>query len=245
MRYFIRFSYDGSCFHGFERQIGYKTVQGVLEELLTLLNRGRFVPVVASGRTDVGVHAKDQCAHFDLDISITLFGVQSYLNRRLNGEVYIYQVEEVPLSFHARYDVKFKTYTYYLSMDEYNPMERNYVYQYGKTLDVMKIKMSLPFLCGTHDFRSFCFRAKEKENCVRTVFSATVQLNGNFLIFKFTGNGFLPRMVRNFVGCLIEIGEGKKDVSYLSYLIDSKGKLHVKKSAPPEGLYLTKVSYEE
>lgn len=243
MRYFIKFSYDGSCFHGFERQIGYKTVQGVLEEALTMLNKGIFVSVVASGRTDVGVHASCQCAHFDLDVAPTLYGLQSYLNNKLLGEIYISNVSIVPSSFHARYDVKAKTYTYYLSTKDFEPVKRNYIYQYGKELDVLKIKSCLSLFCGTHDFRSFCYRAKEKENCVRTIYSLTVQKDDDLLIFKITGNGFLPRMVRNIVACLIEIGSGKMEQTYLSYLLDSKGKIHVKKCAPACGLYLSDVQY--
>ncbi|MGN0992506.1 MAG: tRNA pseudouridine(38-40) synthase TruA, partial [Bacilli bacterium] len=129
MRYFITFSYDGSCFNGFQRQNGLKTVQGSLESALTTLN-GSLVSICASGRTDKGVHALMQCAHFDLDRKIKAYNLKKYLNNSFDGEIYVKEVSLVSDSFHARYDALSKVYSYYINMGEFSPVNRNYQYQY-------------------------------------------------------------------------------------------------------------------
>src|SRR5574344_506606 len=139
MRYFIRFSYDGSCFNGFQRQDDLKTVQGVIEDALAFLSNS-IINIQASGRTDKGVHAKDQCAHFDLDRDFESYKLKKYLNNSFNGEIYVFSVEKVNNDFHARYNVTSKTYSYYINMGLYNPMMRNYIYQYCKKLDINLMK---------------------------------------------------------------------------------------------------------
>ena len=143
MRYFIKFSYDGSCFNGFQRQNKLKTVQGVMEEALTSLNDGKKVNICASGRTDKGVHAKGQTAHFDLDVSVKLYSLKKYLNKCFDGEIYVKDIFLVNDDFHARYDVLSKTYCYYINMGEYDPCMRNYILQYNKNGTYSA--MSLPY----------------------------------------------------------------------------------------------------
>ena len=155
MRYFIKFSYDGSCFYGFQRQIGLKTVQGVIEEALMSLN-GNVVNLCASGRTDKGVHAIEQCAHFDLDIDVKEYNLKKYLNNCFEGEIHVFSLEKVSDRFHARYDVKSKIYSYYINMGEFSSVSRNYVYQLCEELDVSLMKSASLCLLGKHDFRSFC-----------------------------------------------------------------------------------------
>ena len=219
MRYFVSFSYDGSCFTGFQRQDKQKTVQGVFEDALLSLE-GKHVDLVASGRTDKGVHARCQCAHFDLNTSVTLYGLKKYLNRSFNGEIHVSSVTEVSSDFHARYDVKEKMYSYYINMGEFNPMMRNYVYQYCEKLDISLMKSASLCLLGEHDFRSFVSVSKEKENCIRNIYSISFEENNNILKITFVGNGFLRKMIRNIVAILIEIGSGAKDVSYMKKVLN-------------------------
>lgn len=242
MRYFITFSYDGFCFNGFQRQNGLKTVQGSLESALATLN-GSFVSVSASGRTDKGVHAFMQCAHFDLDREVKAYNLKKYLNNSFDGEIYVKEVSLASDSFHARYDVKSKVYSYYINMGEFSPVNRNYQYQYCKNLNVSLMKKASMCLTGKHDFRAFCTDSKDKENCVRTIYSIDFDIIGDILKITFVGDGFLRKMIRNIVAVLIEVGSLKKDVSYVSDVLESNFRGDNLKCAPGCGLYLEKVNY--
>ena len=241
MRYLASFSYDGSCFSGFQKQKKLKTVQSVFEETLSSLE-GKKVLIHASGRTDKGVHAKDQKAHFDLDKKVKIYNLKKYLNRSFNGEIYIKDIKVVNDDFHARYNVKTKTYSYYINMGKYNPIERNYIFQYCNKLSISKMKRAVKCLIGKHDFKSFCSDSS-KENTVRTITSIDIVKNGDLLIITFTGDGFLRKMIRNIIAILIEIGSNKKDISYMKDVLDKKQRIGNLKCANPEGLYLEKVNY--
>lgn len=242
MRYFIAFSYDGSCFNGFQRQKGLKSVQGLLECALTTLN-GSYVDVCGSGRTDKGVHATFQCAHFDLDKEVKLYNLKKYLNNSFDGEIYVSLMKEVSDSFHARYDVKSKVYSYYINMGEFSPVCRNYKYQYCESLNVSLMEEASKCLVGEHDFRSFCTDEKNKENCVRIIYGISFEVCDNILKITFSGNGFLRKMIRNIVAILIEIGSGDRSVCYMKEVLDSRSRKGNLKCAPSCGLYLEKVNY--
>lgn len=242
MRYLASFSYDGSFFSGFQRQKNKKTVQGVFEEALSSLNE-KDVSIHASGRTDKGVHAKCQCAHFDLDKKVKLYNLKKYLNRKFDGEIYVFDIKEVDNTFHARYDVKDKVYSYYINMGQYNPMMRNYINQYCDKLDVSSMKKASKYLIGEHDFRSFCTDSKTKENCVRTIYDISFDIDKEILKITFKGNGFLRKMIRNIVILLIEIGKGEKEPIYMKEILDKKNRSGNLKCASALGLYLEKVNY--
>ena len=134
MRFLIKFSYDGSGYSGFQRQKGLNTVQEKLEDALTKINNGKKTVITATGRTDKGVHALCQCAHTDLSIDITEAKLKRALNSNLPDDIHIISTEVVDNNFHARYNVKGKEYRYYINLGEYNPLERNYVFQYNHEL---------------------------------------------------------------------------------------------------------------
>ena len=115
MRYLMTFSYDGSCFHGYERQKNLDTVQGLIETVLTGVNNGSSVTIQSSGRTDVLVHALNQKAHFDLDVKVNLYSLKKHLNKKFEGKIYVKNIELVSEKFHARYNVKSKKYVYYIN----------------------------------------------------------------------------------------------------------------------------------
>ena len=127
MKYLITFSYDGSGYNGYQKQPKKKTIQGELEKALKKINKDNKVSVHASGRTDAGVHANNQKAHFTLDINIKPENLQKALNSLTPSDIYIKRVESVDDKFHARFDVKAKEYVYKINMGEYDPIERNYV----------------------------------------------------------------------------------------------------------------------
>ena len=242
MKYLITFSYNGNYFKGYQKQKNLKTVQGCLEKYLTMLNDNEVV-VTSSGRTDVYVHAINAKAHFTLDKNIKEYNIKTFLNRRLNGEIYIKDVVKVDDNFHARYDVVKKEYRYFINMGEFNPIEKDYVYQYNKKLDINKMRKASKLFVGEHDFRAFVTENKDKENCVRTITVAKVEEQDNILIFTFKGTGFLRYQVRNMVGLLIRVGENKISPETVEKILVSKDRTKSGKTAPPEGLYLTNVEY--
>lgn len=246
VRYLITFSYDGSGFNGYQRQPKLRTVQGELEKALKKLNDDKKVEVHASGRTDKGVHAINQKAHIDLDITINEDKLKMALNSLLPEDIYIKSAEIVSDTFHGRYNVKAKEYMYLINTGEYNPLERNYVYQYNKSLDIVEMERALKYLEGEHDFRSFVCTQDEKENCVRTITQTNLirdLRDPNKITILFLGTGFLRYMIRNMIGTLIKIGEGKMKAEDIIPLIDKKDREAAAPTAAAEGLYLRNVFY--
>lgn len=244
MKYLIKFSYDGSVFKGYQRQKGLKTVQGVLEDNLTLLNNGKSTFITSSGRTDALVHARCQVAHFTLDKGINVNNIKRFLNKKLNGEIYIKDVSEVPLSFHARYDVLCKEYRYFINTLEYDVFKRLYEYQYCKPLDINKMKEASLYFLGCHNFKSLCNNSKERVNFDRCINSISIENNNGIIQISVIGNGFLKQMVRNIVGILIKAGEGMIKPSKVKEILDSMDRCYNIKSAPACGLYLWDVRYK-
>ena len=242
MRYLITFSYDGSKYFGYQKQKGVNSVQEDLEKVLSLINN-KPVNVCASGRTDAGVHANGQCAHFDIDINITPDKLKNALNGLLNGNIYVKSVVEVPDTFHARFDVKQKEYIYKINTGEYSPIYKDYIYQYCKPLDVDSMKTAIKLFEGEHNFKSFTKANVETNNFARTIYSTAVTKDNDIITIKFVGNGFMRYMVRNMVGFLIEIGEGKRNISDVNSVLLEEDRTKAGKTAPPEGLYLNKVTY--
>lgn len=242
MRYLMTFSYDGSCFHGYERQKKLDTVQGLIEKVLTSVNNGISVTIQSSGRTDALVHALNQKAHFDLSVNVNLYSLKKHLNKKFEGKIYVKNIEIVDDHFHARYDVKSKKYVYYINTLEFNPFRRNYELQYCKKLDLIKMRNALNYFVGEHDFRSFC--KGSKENCVRNIYSASINENNGIVSIEFLGNGFLRAMVRNIVTVLIDVGAGKFDDVFAKTILNAKdNKFYNIKTISGCGLYLEDVTY--
>ena len=162
MRYLMSFSYDGSNFKGYQKQPKVRTVQGEIEKALKQINNNNKVDIHASGRTDAGVHALNQTAHFDLEMEITEEKLRQGLNSLLPEDVYIKKISKVDDNFHARFNSIGKEYIYIINLGEYNPIDRNYVYQYNKKLDVVEMERALKYLEGTHNFKSFTKTDEEK-----------------------------------------------------------------------------------
>ncbi len=243
MRYLITFAYDGSKYHGYQKQIHDNSIQEELETALTTINGGQSVSINASGRTDAGVHANNQCAHFDLDISISTEQLKKALNSLISGNIYVKSVVEVSKDFHARFDVKQKEYIYKINLGEYNPIEKDYVYQYNKSLDVNSMKSAIKLFEGIHNFKSFTKANVETYDFVRTIYFTDITVKDNIMFITFIGTGFMRYMVRNMVGFLIEIGEGKRNILDVNSVLLEEDRTKAGKTAPAEGLYLNKVIY--
>lgn len=242
-RYKIIFSYDGSSFHGYQIQPKLRTVQGELERAVSYLNGQKKTSVQSSGRTDQGVHAIAQVAHFDLDTVIPEYKIKQGLNSLLPEDIHIIRAMQVKGNFHARFSAKKKEYIYQINMGEYNPIMRNYQYQYGKELDLEKVKRAIHFFEGTHDFTSLISSEDLREDKVRTIYKTSVKKEKEILTITFQADGFMKYQVRNMVGLLVEIGRGKKSVEDVAKIIDKKDQKASKKTAPACGLYLKKVWY--
>lgn len=243
MRFLIKFSYDGTNYSGYQKQPGLNTIEGKLEEALTKINNGVKTTITSTGRTDKKVHALSQYGHADIKVSITEYKLKRALNSNLPEDIHVIDTKIVNDNFHARYNVAEKAYKYIINLGEYNPIERNYVFQYNYKLNINAMKKAIEYFKGTHDFRAFVTDNKEKENCIRTITETNIEEDNNKLTITFIGNGFMRYQVRNMVGILIKVGENKLEPNKIKEIIESKDRLKAGKTAPAEGLYLVDVKF--
>lgn len=243
MRYLMTFGYDGTNYYGYQKQSNKVTIQGEIESVLYKVCGNRNVSIHSSGRTDAHVHAINQKAHFDLDNDIDVEKFKHSINSLLSDSIYVKNIEKVDNDFHSRYNIKEKSYIYKINMGEYNPFERNYVYQYNKYLDINSIKKATEYLIGTHDFKSFTKASSLKDSYVRTIYSIDIENKNDILFITFTGNGFLRYMIRNIVGSLIDVGSGKINPSDIKVILDKQNRECASITASPNGLYLLDVKY--
>ena len=239
----LTIEYDGSGFHGWQRQKQDRSVQQTIEEALATMTREPVV-LVGSGRTDAGVHALAQVASFQtasrLDADTFLKG----LNSLLPADVVIRACEHVPDGFHARFDVKRKRYRYHILNHAIAPaIGRQFVWHIRKSLDTRAMADALQHLVGTHDFKAFEGTGSPRAHTVRTVFSATVKTSKNDVIIDIAADGFLRFMVRNIVGTLVAVGHGKLTVDAMKAILASKDRSRAAATAPPQGLFLMDVVY--
>ena len=246
MRYLITISYDGTNFSGYQKQPKERTIQGELEKALKEINGGKKVEVHASGRTDAKVHALAQRVHYDLNTKITCEKLEKALNSLLPDDIYVRKAEEVKEDFHARFSAIGKEYIYILNMGQYNPLERNYVYQHNEKLDVVEMERAMKYLEGTHNFKSFTKTDEEKDDYVRNISQTNLIRDTkdiNKITLVFVGTGFLRYMVRNIVGTLIEVGKGNIKSEKIIEILKKEDRRAAGKTANPEGLYLKNVFY--
>ena len=236
-------SYDGTNFNGFQIQKAARSVQEEIQLALFKIHQ-EAVHITASGRTDSGVHAYGQVFHFDTSLSLDEKEWTRALNANLPEDIHILSSEFVDSSFHARFNAKEKAYIYHLSTGEYNPLRRNYCYQYGRFLDFKRMEEASKLFIGEHDYRNFCSNGlDEVENFVREVKSIEFSIIDDELVITFKGTGFLRYMVRMMVGTLIAIGAHKETKDYILKRLDNKERLVTTYNAPAMGLYLKEVKY--
>lgn len=239
MRYLIRFSYDGTKFHGFQRQNNVKNVQGMLEHVLSeVLECEIFIK--GSGRTDAGVHANGQCAHFDAPRKITKEDI-NIINKLLNEEIVIKSFKLVKNDFHARHDVKWKKYVYKMSVGEYKKEKAGYYYQIKYDLDMALMKRTVKLFVGTHDFRNFV--SGPRLDYTTTIFKANIKRKKDVILLEFVGVGFYRYMVRHLVGAVLDVGKGKVKVIDAQKMIENPLIFKSLSVVPADGLYLEKICY--
>lgn len=238
--------YDGSAFHGFQLQPKHRSVQRVLERALARLCGKKTKISAASGRTDSGVHALHQVVNFKTQSPRSLNEIHKALNAILPDEIAVKSAEEVAENFHARFDVKKKTYEYRIWNHRVrSPLLLGRVWHVPFLLDVERMKQGARLLCGKHDFRSFCTTdaSKKDQDTTRMVYSFEIFKEGNLLFLRVSADGFLYRMVRNFAGTLVDLGSGKISLKDLEMALAAKDRRAVGCMAPADGLYLFDVTY--
>ena len=240
--------YDGSGFAGYQVQPEKRTVQLEIERVLTKMHKGNITKVVASGRTDAGVHALGQVIHFDTELTFPLERWERALNTQLPDDIRILKVSEVSPDFHARYGTTGKVYRYKWSLaDIQNPFTRKFVvHMPGVKPDIEKMRKAAKLFLGTHDFTSFCSARTEVVDRVRTITRLDlIQTDMQELHLVIEGDGFLYNMVRIIAGNLWEIGIGRREPAEIERMLKAMDRKQAGKTAPAHGLYLETVSYGE
>lgn len=243
MRYFIELQYDGAAYFGWQRQPDVATVQGTIEEKLSMLRR---VPteIVGAGRTDTGVNASFYIAHFDSDMAVDCDQLAYKLNKVLPADIAILRIYEVDAAMHARFDAREREYTYWLTPRK-QPMRRFSAWHYAVDLDVERMNEAAAKLIEYNDFTSFAkLNSDNKTNiCHVTCARWEVEADGT-LRFTIRADRFLRNMVRAIVGTLVDVGRGRYTVDDFENIIRSRDLSRSSAGAPAVGLFLSNVKYK-
>lgn len=242
MRYKLIVSYDGSCFHGFQRQNKYISVQEKLENTLKEILKTDVV-IKGASRTDAGVHAYGQVCHFDSPQLVPEKNLKKILNKKLFPSIYIKDVQYVDDTFHARVSAKKKEYHYFVNIGEFDPTKAKYIHYFHNRINIDKMKQAMTYICGTHDFKSFSKNHTIKTT-VRTIDTFTLHQDGDMLEFIIIGNGFMYNMVRIIIALMLKVAEGKFEPIHIKEIIDGCDRHLAPYVAPACGLYLWRVYYE-
>ncbi len=240
----ITIAYDGSRYHGWQRLKSEQTIQGKIESVLSEMT-GHQVEIHGAGRTDAGVHARAQSAHFKIQTACSPKEIARYLNRYLPEDIAVIDCAYAEERFHARLNATGKRYIYRIwNSDTPNVFERKYLCRVEDPLDVEKMQQAAGELLGRHDFRAFCGNKKMKKSTVRTLYRAQVERVGAEVRMTFEGTGFLQNMVRILAGTLMEVGMGKRAPADMRRILESEDRTQAGITMPPHGLILDAVFYD-
>lgn len=263
MTYNVRLliEYDGTNFHGWQKQANLPTIQGELEDALTRITK-QPVKITGAGRTDSGVHAAGQAANFSSALRLDESSWVKAINSLLPPDIVIKNAEYVPTEFNARYNAKSKIYQYIiLNSDQTSPFLRNFVWHVKQPLSISSMKDAAGYLTGKHDFSSFRASECSAKSPVRTldmleitpqkgdrfIFPSWVSQDKNsslpFFFFTFEARSYLQHMVRNIVGTLIEVGRGRFKPSDIQDILNKKDRCCAGPIAPSHGLFLMEIRY--
>lgn len=244
MNYRATLQYDGSRYHGWQRQGNTAdTIQGKVEDALSRIS-GSAVEVHGAGRTDGGVHALGQVASFRLGPNIPTQELLYKLNQYLPSDIAALSVEPVEDRFHARLNAVGKLYRYSLRLGPVpDVFRRRYEYQVEEPLDLTAMQQAAALLTGRNDYRSFCGNRRFHKSTVRTIWEIAFQRGENTLDMLFHGTGFLPYMVRILTGTLLEVGLGQRNAETMPAILSACDRSAAGKTAPAQGLILVKVEY--
>lgn len=235
--------YDGKSFNGWQKQPNKLNIQGEIEKAIGEIT-GEEIDLIASGRTDAGVHSLGQTANFKTNSNIPIEKFPIAINSKLKKSIVIKSAEEVDERFHSRYSVKSKKYRYTINISQYgSAIYRDMEYHFPFNLDVQKMQEGAKYFEGEHDFKAFKASGTSSKSSVRTIFKAEVIKNEDRIYIELTGNGFLYNMVRIISGTLVDVGTGKIQASEIKNIIESKERIRAGKTLPARGLCLVEVNY--
>ena len=236
-------AFDGSAFHGWQQQKNASSVQETVKNAVYSLT-GEKVSVTGCSRTDAGVHAKQYCFNFKTDSTIPESGFVPALITRFPRELAVFDCKRVREDFNARFDCRKKEYEYVIYNEKImSPFLYRYAYHYRFFLDEELLNRASKEFIGTYDFSAFCASGAQVVSKVRTVYDASVRREGEKVIFKVSGDGFLYNMVRIMAGTLIGVNEKKIACENIKSIIEEKDRTRAGATLPPQGLYLNRVFY--
>ncbi len=234
-------AYDGTGYNGWQVQPAGRTVQGHLEEVLSRVLKER-VRVVGSGRTDAGVHALFQVVHFDTSSTMPADVMLKAFNANLDSSVVVRWIEEVDSSFHARFSAKSRVYRYFISLVRL-PFFHRYSWYFPAQLDIDAMRAASSLFVGDHDFACYGKPMVPGGETKRRVFRCQVRRRRARIEVVVEANAFLRKMVRNMVGALVKVGQGKASVEDIELSLKELKPIRALKPAPPQGLFLWRVNY--
>jgi tRNA pseudouridine38-40 synthase len=244
MRIALALEYDGAGFCGWQSQVNGCAVQDCLEKTLQKL-AGHELRVSAAGRTDTGVHALCQVAHFDTTKARPMSAWERGTNANLPKNLRVLWAKQVDDSFHARFDAQQRSYQYLLVNQPVAPaIMLGKAGWFHRPLDVCAMQEAAAYLVGEHDFSAFRAAECQAKSPVKQLHRAEISKIGNYLLFDFCANAFLHHQVRNMVGALVYVGKGKHRPKYLAELLASRDRKQSPPTFSPDGLYLTGVKYD-
>lgn len=252
----LTLEYDGTYYHGWQKQPYLTTIQGTLEKALFRLTQ-QPIRVHGAGRTDAGVHALGQVAHFKAGPGAEDHGAPISppapfepevwvrgLNALLPGDIVIHAADAVPDSFHARFSAKEKTYTYFVyNAPRRSPFQRQTAWHLTQPLDLKKMRAAAKRMIGEHDFTSFCAASSEAESHRVDLREIRIEKREDEIRITVKAPRFLQYMVRNLVGFLIEVGKGKRLGRDVPLILEAKDRRQAGPTAPAHGLFLIRIEY--
>tara|TARA_B100000029_G_scaffold433322_1_gene446087 strand:- start:395 stop:1135 length:741 start_codon:yes stop_codon:yes gene_type:complete len=239
----LTIEYDGTDYSGWQIQKNNMTVQGEIEYALQKIFQQNKIKLTGAGRTDAGVHAKEQGAHVFLESIHTPEKIKNALNGNIRKDIWIKTCEEIDPDFHARYSAKVREYRYFIST-EYSPLNKNREWYLPRELDLELLEKCAKLIIGKHDFTSFCKANSDVKNKICNVFTCNWTLDKNNLIFTIRANRYLQHMVRYLVGTMTEVARGRYIIDQFKNLLNMHEKNIQVFRAPAHGLYLWRIEYE-
>ena len=235
--------YDGKKFGGWQKQPTKLNIQGEIEQAIKEIT-GEDVELIASGRTDSGVHSLGQVANFKTNSNIEIEKVAIAINSKLKKSIVIKKAEEVSEDFHARYSCKGKKYRYIINNSQQGTaIYRDLECHIPQKLDVEKMRKAIKYFEGEHDFKGFKASGTSSKNTIRTIYKAEIKQEGERIIIELTGSGFMYNMVRIIAGTIVDVGLGRIKPEEIPRIINLKDRNKAGKTLPAHGLYLVEVYY--
>lgn len=242
-RFKLYIEYEGTRYSGWQMQKNAKTIQGKLIEAAKKIFNNEKVDIQGSGRTDAGVHALCQVAHLDVKTVLAPEIIRMKLNDELPSDINILEVEKTYSKFHARHDAKSRSYIYQISKRR-TAFAKPFVWWVKDKLDFKKMEKASKLYIGMHDFKSFADKDDEEKSTKVLIQDVQMKVVGNLILIRIIGSHFLWKQVRRMVGVLVEIGRGKLNENDLKFFLENDSAAPAKFTAPPSGLFLEKVLYD-